>query len=284
MDFAYGKVIISMRSSCQGGMVKIENLVADSITTDVLILGSSRARMQYIPDIIEDSLGMSCFNCGYNGMGIIYHYGMVSMIFERYTPKLVIYDVLPVLEIGTRDDNVIFINQLRSFYGRNATIDSIFSDYDSTEPFKMNVNTYRYHGIFLETLSCMREKEYPEKGYLRRDGVMERDVPIDIKYDYSVDSVKLAYVEKLITTVLSKTKLVICASPRYGYAECGNAFDPIINLCEKYNVPFINRYTDKDYIKDHTLYVDATHFNHKGATKWSRELAGELKKLLNSKK
>lgn len=283
LDFAYGKLIEGMRAACHGGDVMKEKYVADSVKADVLIFGSSRARMQYVPDIIEDSLGMSCYNCGYNGMGVIYHYGMASMIFERYTPKLIIYDVLPVLEIGTRDDNIIFLNQLRSFYGRNKTIDNIFSDYDATEPLKMLAQTYRYHSKFLETLACCRQNEFPKKGYSPKNETMPDNIPIEMKLDYDVDSVKLAYLEKLISFVSRKTKLIICASPRYGYTECGNAFTPIEHLCKKYNVPFINHYTDEDYIYNHTLYLDATHFNNKGAEKWTRELVREIKPMIEKR-
>lgn len=279
MDFAYGKVIEEMRAACHGGAVQKEIYAADSVTADVLIFGSSRGRERYVPDIIEDSLGMSCFNCGYNGMGGIYHYGMISMILERYTPKLVIYDILPVLDIGTRDDNVIFLNQLRPFYGRNTTIDSIFSDYDSTEPIKMIAQTYRYHSKFLETLACCRDSEIAKSGYTINTNTMKQHVPVEIATHYDVDSLKFKYLEKFIKEVSSKTELIVCASPRYGYTHTGDDFDSVIKVCKKYNVPFINHYTDKSYINDISLFQDATHLNYKGATKWTSELCSIIKNL-----
>lgn len=39
----------------------------DKQTADLIVLGSSRARNHYNPEILEDSLGISCYNAGRSG-------------------------------------------------------------------------------------------------------------------------------------------------------------------------------------------------------------------------
>ena len=60
---------------------------------DVVVFGASRAYRHYVPDIIEDSLKMSCYNTGNYGHTILYSYATLKVILKRYTPKLIILDV-----------------------------------------------------------------------------------------------------------------------------------------------------------------------------------------------
>lgn len=45
---------------------------------ELMILGSSRAAHHYVPQIFEDSLGLSSYNAGSDGMCIYYHYGILA--------------------------------------------------------------------------------------------------------------------------------------------------------------------------------------------------------------
>ena len=59
-----------------------DNYICDKSVDDILIFGSSRAVHHYNSSMIEDSLGMSCYNCGDDGNGIILSYGRLSMISQ----------------------------------------------------------------------------------------------------------------------------------------------------------------------------------------------------------
>lgn len=48
----------------------------------------------YVPRVISDSLGMTCFNAGEDGNCIILAYGYLQMIMKRHVPKLVIYEIM----------------------------------------------------------------------------------------------------------------------------------------------------------------------------------------------
>src|SRR5207249_457135 len=44
----------------------------EGATEDILIYGSSRATHHYDPQIFKDTFGLSCFNCGKDGMDVLY--------------------------------------------------------------------------------------------------------------------------------------------------------------------------------------------------------------------
>jgi hypothetical protein len=272
-----------MRNHVRGGFTYIDKYICDSAKQDILIFGSSRARMQYDPQILSDSLKMSCYNCGSNGMGIIFHYGRLKIISQRYWPKIIIYDILPVLDEMTRDDNIIFANPLRPYYNVLG-VDSIFWKIDKTERIKMISRMYKYHAQFIPYLLDYRNTIHAPLGYEPGKGIVSSKAKIEEKTEYVVDPLKLYYLEKFIQECRGNTILIFTASPRWKYSQSGNAFDPLIRLCRKYNVVFLNHYNDKRFIYRQDYYSDGTHFNKVGATEYSKMLSTEVCKILNAEK
>ena len=73
---------------------------------DAYIFGASRASHHYDPSIIEDKLGLSCFNAGDDGKNATYQLGILQMLLKKHTPKLIVYeigDLTPSLDGGTVD-------------------------------------------------------------------------------------------------------------------------------------------------------------------------------------
>jgi hypothetical protein len=281
IDVTYGRICVTMRNHVRGGFTYIDKYICDSAKQDILIFGSSRARMQYDPQILSDSFKMSCYNCGSNGMGIIFHYGRLKIISKRYWPKVIVYDILPVLDEMTRDDNIIFVNPLRPYYNVSG-VDSIFWKIDKTERIKMISQMYKYHAQFIPYLLDYRNTIHAPLGYEPGKGIVSSKVKIEEKTEYVEDPLKLYYLEKFIQECRGKTILIFTASPRWKYSESGNAFDPLIRLCRKYNVVFLNHYNDKRFIYRQDYYSDGTHFNKVGATEYSKMISVELKNVLTN--
>ena len=59
------------------------NYISDSVTADIVVLGSSRALHHYVPSIITDSTGLSCYNCGFENEGIVFHYALLRQLQQR---------------------------------------------------------------------------------------------------------------------------------------------------------------------------------------------------------
>ncbi len=92
------------------------NLICNIVTDPIIILGSSRAENHYNSNIIADTLGMSCYNCGMSGNGILLNYGFYAMIMERYRPKFIIYDYYVGGDLLKADDNHKYTAGLKAYY------------------------------------------------------------------------------------------------------------------------------------------------------------------------
>lgn len=281
MDRCYGTIAKYLFERVTGGNTYIDKYVCDSMRADVLVFGSSRARYHYNPEIISDSLGMSCYNCGADGMGIIYHYARWKMISKRYKPKMIVYDILPVLDEMVRDDNIIFVNNLRPYYFSHPEIDSVFWRVDSNERYKMYFKTYQYHGDLMSLYSDYRNGSYSLVSFTpKTEHVSPGQLAIKDKTDYQRDGLKLYYLEKFIKECQGNTKLVFCASPRYLFTEEGNAFEPVRELCKKYGIPFYDYYIDRRLCMNSDYFSDGTHLSKLGADVYTRTVVGDLKKCL----
>ena len=91
-------------------------------TADVLILGPSTANHHYDCRILEDSLGMSCFNAGRDGQNIIYDAMVLEGFLTRCTPKLVVVDVT---HSTLSDTWMASLNDFNCYYGFLKPIDDI---------------------------------------------------------------------------------------------------------------------------------------------------------------
>ena len=119
VDAAIGFALRHMEQNAKGGFTFRDNFICDQMETDILISGSSRCIRHYNPQIIMDSLGLSCYNSGQMGNGIILNYGRLRMISERKKPSIVIYDLHPPFDLLRGEDNHRYLTWLKSHYERD---------------------------------------------------------------------------------------------------------------------------------------------------------------------
>lgn len=280
VDMAAGKVFWYLQSTKAGGRTGAEYYVCKESNEDVIIMGSSRASHHYVPQIITDSLGLSCFNAGQDGNGIILQYGRWKMISERYTPKVIIYDVNPVFDLEA-NDNMAYVDRLKPFCC-DENVRNYVADQYPLEQLKLMSKMYRYNYKWLEMASdCLRGRGEANKGYIPLEGLIRQEV-IDGKIpqervEVNYDEVKLKYLEELAAECNEKgTKLVFVASPLFGkHINVEKVFSPVGDLADKYAVPFYNYY-DSDYSQRASLFKDSHHLNNEGAREFTKEIIGRI--------
>ena len=135
----------------KGGDTGLNNYICHEMKDECIVFGSSRGMHHYDPNIIADSLGMSCWNCSLDGNGIILMYGRYKMLSARYTPKMLIYDVQTSFDL-LENDNHKYLRNLRYYYD-DPGVDSIFWRVDPLERLKMLSNCYRYNYQWLQLIS-----------------------------------------------------------------------------------------------------------------------------------
>ncbi len=255
--------------------------IIDGTNEDILIFGSSRAAHHYNPQIIADSLALSCYNCGQDGKGIIQYYGWWQLIRQHYKPQVIIYDVFMKFDLLAVEDNHKYLGGLKDSYGR-AQIKEIYEDVDPTEKYKMMSMMYRYNSSFHRYVTSFffagskKNKGFKpinrqmDKKRLKKDGK-------SLDCNYPIDSLKLAYLRKFIDET-NDVKVIFVISPTlYGIDQKDIA--PIRNLCADKGIPFIDFSNNPKYLGKIEYFSDYLHLNKRGADVFTRDLVEKLKSI-----
>ena len=282
-DVIGGSALSYLARHAKGGFTQRDNYICDKLETDFLLMGSSRCVRHYNPQIITDSLGLSCYNTGQMGNGIILNYGRLRMIDERKKPSAVIYDITPEFDIFIGDDNHRYLTWLKQHYDRDGIAD-IFESVDPTEKYKMKSQLYRYNSRIIE---LMADYLHPISD-TRADGFSPLIGELDkskIRQEEgngflpNVDALKMRYINNLIDE-LDGTKLLFVVSPKW-YGMDSTQFLPIMDVCQQRGVPFIDFSNDPKYVHQDIYFKDGNHMNARGADEFTKDLIAYIKKSIN---
>lgn len=283
MDYAFGQFFSYLRAHAKGGSTANCEYIANRANEDIIILGSSRATHHYVPQIIEDSLGLSCYNCGEEGNGVILAYGRLKMLTNRYKPKLILYEITSGYDYELFEANTKYLGYLRQYYDKEG-IKELFDDFDDElSSLKMKSKMYQNTSRLLPNLldnAIMRDNH---QGYDPLYGHLDSlSVAIHKVKNMNIDSLKLGYVEKILKLAQSKEiPVIFMISPRYHYGDDMSEYEPAIQLCEKYGVRVINNVNESSIAPYASLFQDVTHLNDSGARLYSQLFVRQLKECIN---
>lgn len=279
MDFLFGFGFSWLRSHATGGSTANCDYIANRAKDDIIILGSSRATHHYIPQIIEDSLGMSCYNCGEEGNGIVLAYGRYKMLTNRYKPKLVIYEITPEYDYGTKDSNKKYLGYLRPYYAMEG-IKMLFDDFDDElSPLKMMSKMYQNTAKLLPNIVDNMIYRENMKGYSPLYGKINvKTIKNSVgTKKQEIDSLKLKYVEKIIIDAKSKNiPIVFVISPKYGEISNLSRYEPAISLCNNYGIQCYNFINQRSIADNAEFFQDNEHMNNQGAIAYTQMLVKEV--------
>lgn len=264
IDVAFGFACKYLNDHSRGGGTKSRYYVCKESNDDILIFGSSRAKHHYVPDVIEDSLKVTCYNTGEDGNGIILSYGLLKMISHRYSPKLIIYDV-SMFDMY-EDDNMKYLDLLKPYYSEPG-IDSIFWAVSPKTRIMMYSNLYRYNTTCLSLLGNYIHpmNNYP-KGYCALTKTMSYEPEIIELEPTKVDKLKIHYFEQFVKTAKNyNIALICCVSPSYKAPIDDSYYNPIKELCSQYQVPFLYYNAEPQISNKKDYFQDRGHLNDKGA-------------------
>lgn len=282
IDFFFGKACSYLNSHAKGGDTKSHYYISNQSTEDIIILGSSRAVHHYIPSIISDSLNRSVYNGGVDGNGIIFLYGRLDIITKHHIPEIVIYDANIDFDIK-HNDNAKYLNWLKRFYDKPG-IDSLFLSISHNEKYKMYSNLYRYNTSFIQMASDnISPKQLVENGgYKPLYGEMDYELQFyEQPATTNWDPLKHHYFIKLFELCQNNNiTLIVTISPMYN-ATSSDCFLPLKELCNKYDIPFIDFYANNKISITKKYFKDSSHMNHDGASLFSSIIATKIKPFIN---
>ena len=141
----------SFRTIETGDMGGFVNKVR-KVKAEVVILGSSRARHHYDPEILQTALKTSVYNAGCDGQGIPYVLGMVDLLLNDYTPKLLIIDVDPTA-LSFSQDKFDSAAILAPFIDESEAIRRILY---SRSPFRTNQISFTVFPLYSKPLAILK--------------------------------------------------------------------------------------------------------------------------------
>ena len=283
IDFIIGKFFTHIANNIHSGVYGRDNYISNEAVEDVLIFGSSRALHHYNAPMITDSLGLSCYNCGDDGCGIILSYGRLKMAKERHTPRIIIQDILYSFDIK-ESDNSKFLGFLKSHYDR-AGIPEMFDSIDKLEKYKMFSYLYRYNSKYHQLLfSYLTDTtKDPLQGFRPSVGKLDK-LKLKKKSDTSiiVDSLKISYVNKFID-ISQDSKLYFVVSPIW-YGLEPQLTQPIKDICTKRGITYLDFSNSPKYVHKDKYFRDGLHLNIMGADEFTKDLLNIISSDIKKKK
>ena len=265
--------------------------ICERCTDNLLIFGTSRGIFHYDTKIFEDSLKISCYNCGLSGYGSVFFNGLYKIICQRYTPKYIIYDVAPFADyLVKKEDNSKFLGPLKRYRDYPGIGDILEFVADPSEIIKTYSYMYRYNSKFcmmiIDNLKSDSDYDKGYKGFVPKEGIIENDVKWtkdseDKTFEHYFDPVRKKLFDDFVEDCINNgTKLLFCVSPWYK-RKTDESFDYAKLVAHKYGIPFINHYNDTMLNTHREYFYDPLHLNKKGAEQYSRIIAHEIKKYIN---
>lgn len=291
IDVSCGYIFKFLTSTAKYGETFKNNYIANVSTDEVIILGSSHAARHYVPSVIQDSLGVSCYNCGEPGCGIIPAYARYKMIAERKKPRLVIYEATPGYDYFVSDNYSKYLGRVRQYSDKKPVVEMCETLGDELEPLRLKSSLYRNNSKIVQNVMdlVIPTKDYrgygPLYGELTEEAIERRSetqVEKDTK-SHKIDSLKLSYVEKLFVDAKNDEVSIICLiSPSFltRTEEKNEDYLSVIELCNKYDIPYLDNDNYDGITGELKLFHDFGHLNDKGARKYTASLIPVLKQML----
>ena len=279
VDFSLGKTFYWLQSTKAKGRTQTEYYICKELNADILVMGSSRATHHYVAQMISDSLGMTCFNGGQDGNGIVLQYGRWKMISKHHLPKVIIYDIEPNFDLLV-DDNRRYIDRLKP-YSVDKDVNKYVAELFPMERFKMLSGMYRYNYKFLEIASdCVRSSDAHNgysPNYKQITNEMVNRTRSTKKIDINpVDPVKIECLEKLLAEAKRKGVQIILISSPYWKGHDDFELKEVKRLASTMNVPFID-YVDSEIRENPDWFADSMHLNNKGAIVFTADVINRIK-------
>ncbi len=255
------------------------------VNTDAVIIGASEASHSYVPEILEQELGISFYNCGLDGMRFYYQNAMIHGILDRYSPRLIIWSITPdFLSVPTKND-MDRLSRLNPFYKTNDFCNKILLNKSKYEFIKLLCQQYVFNSRLLPYLFKIYSEDYDFKkgAFVPLYGELEEGVNTHYEWNKEFDqSLEIILYETLERCKKQGVKVLFVFTPMYR-DEKHDDLDSYIHLkwiCDDLNIGIIEHlYHNEDLMKKE-LFRDPAHFNEKGAILFSKTISKDISFIL----
>lgn len=259
------------------------------IQSDVLILGSSRAYVQFDPRILDSALHINSYNLGSNGRAVETQIAKYK-VFRHYQkkPKLILYEVhAGTLQPSNNYDRIQFTPYLYDPYLWDLVHEK--EKFNWADRF---IPCWRYLNYQVSVKNIMKDKssyqdpsQYAYKGFVSYDkkwdgtALAKRE---SISWCRDTASIRMLD-EFLLQCKQENIQVVLVMAPYYigatnkvvGMGEMKKMYE---ELGKKYGFPLLD-YTYDELCQSTQYFYNANHLNRTGARLFSEELSHDLDSL-----
>lgn len=282
LDVCFGLIMDFMRTHARSGDTARTEYICNHTNEDLLIMGSSRAAHHYVPSVLQDSLGVSVYNCGYDGCGIILAYTQLQMLLKHYKPKCIVYELTPSFDF-VEGDNLRYIKPMRPYF-HSGVLNEVLQDIDKSELVKNYSSLYRYNSSYLTIISdWLKQPDSPDNGYKPIFRVAE-EIPkknLDYTEARNLDYYKIEIMNRFMETCEQNNILLIMAvSPLFTNDSTVSVFQPIFEILLQKGIPVLDFSCHASFNWKREYFSDSCHLNHSGAIEYSKAISMEINKIM----
>jgi hypothetical protein len=248
----------------------------------VVILGNSRAKNNYDPDILGKKLEKSVLNLGCEGMVLMYDRAVMDIVLQQYNPELFIVNIEALSIVGTRIFHLSRIEALTPFIDKSPVLRKMIYDFSPFERLKYLVQSYRYNGKAFSILYNNIVKDKSGMGFKPLQGIFKKGTPqrAYVKDPTGIHEYMVGILRAMIRQAKeSGVKIVFVNAPFWrSDFKINPAFiqrrDYLERLLREENVPYLSiNLENTPQFHDPTLFKDYIHLNEHGARIFSDMLA-----------
>ncbi|QPD03613.1 MAG: hypothetical protein Nkreftii_001387 [Candidatus Nitrospira kreftii] len=258
--------------------------------SDVLVLGSSRARHHVVPAILQEKLSASVFNAGVDGQDFLYAIMLLDIWMQSHAPpKAILLHVDPTSFAHSKqelDRTSIF----SGYFWESQRIRSILLMRGKYEWLKYFSSSYRFNGKVLQIAKVLAMgSDDPSDGYVGLQGGLGNGsiLPGDahkIVSEFAVPfwELKLSYLTEIARYCrMTGTRLILFHSPRLredpaALAAWSKQLSRLQQSHEGVEFLDLTERTLELFAGRTDLYKDGAHLNASGAEVFSTLLADEV--------
>jgi hypothetical protein len=289
LDQAIGRILKKYYFKQESGLYYRTTYAIDSTKADIVIFGSSRANHHYVPEVFEDNLNLSFYNCGREGNFLLFNYGVFKAIIKRYNPKIIIFDI---------NYNDLYYNRgeyerlfsLMPYYKDHPEIRNIIDLKSPYEKYKLVSEIYPFNSslltIVIGNMGKNKTRKNDRQGYVPLVGKLNDTVVHKIEPNKGIiDSNKVNSINDIVN-YCSKNNicLIFVQSPIYAKVENTVSNEFFEQSDKKGRELYISFSNLPEFFAHPEYFKDQDHLNDQGATYFSKILVNRISKLLEERK
>ena len=269
-DILLGNMIQGLFFKQKSGSDYNLNYLLEKSRDNLIIFGSSSANHHYNSSILEDSLKVSVFNAGRDGVDILFNFAIFNSLIKRHIPKVIIFNLSPnELSTELKYDR---LSGLLPYYEKYPEMKKVIYLKSDFEKIKLFSKIYPYNstllGIF-NGISKVTGVKTDIKGFIPIYGNIDTLNCIEKSFQefQQIDQNRVNALIEISETCKEKgILLILIVSPVFNINSNETPSIKIIkSISESKNILFYNFINDKRFNKKTIYFKDIGHMNYYGA-------------------